>query len=211
LHQSRIGHPTKTVGDFIENRFIILLSSMGDITELIQRARSGDSVALDSLYEAIYPDLRRIARARLRGSFADPDLGTTALVSEYFLKMQAARRLDAPDRAHFFGYTAKVMRSIIVDIARARTSSRRGGRAEHLAIDDSFEPNADMAAEAQIVRVHESINEIAAVDERLAQLVEMRYFVGFDDEEIAQALDISIRTVRRDWQRARLLLAAALR
>ena len=184
---------------------------MGDITELIHRARTGDAEALNVLYDAIYPDLRRIARARLRGSLSDADMGTTALVNEYYLKMQSAQRIDSPSRAHFFSYAAKAMRSIIVDIVRARGSDRRGGGAAHLAIDEEFDIGTDVAAEAQILRVHEAVDEIAVADERLARLIEMRYFGGFDDDEIAQALDISLRTLRRDWHKARLLLAAALR
>ncbi len=184
---------------------------MGDITELIRRAHGGDGSALNDLFEAIYPDLRRIARARLRGPFVDPDLGTTALVNECYLKMQAGRRLDSPDRARFFAYVAMAMRSIIVDIARARSSQRRGGDSDHIELDADIEPSRDLDGEAQIVRVHDAIDEIAQHDARLSRLVEMRYFGGYEDEEIAQALELSVRTVRRDWQKARLLLAEALR
>ena len=184
---------------------------MGDITELIREAHGGDAEALNRLFEAIYPDLRRIARARLRGRLAEADLGTTALVSECFLKMHAARRLDAPDRGRFFAYVAMAMRSIIVDIARAHASGRRGGDAEHVPLDDDDPPASDPQAALEILRVHEALDEIAQHDARLSQLVEMRYFGGYEDEEIARALELSTRTVRRDWQKARLLLAAALR
>ena len=184
---------------------------MGDITELIHQAHDGDPTALDRLFVAIYPDLRRIARARLRGRLAEADLGTTALVHECYLKMHAARRLDAPDRARFFAYVAMAMRSIIVDIARTRDSLRRGGGADHVEFDADNEPGSDLRDAAQIIRVHEALDEIASHDGRLSRLVEMRYFGGYEDEEIAQALDLSVRTVRRDWQKARLLLTAALR
>ncbi|HZV91992.1 MAG TPA: ECF-type sigma factor [Caldimonas sp.] len=184
---------------------------MGDITELIHQAHEGDPTALDRLFAAIYPDLRRIARARLRGRLAEADLDTTALVNECFLKMHAARRLDSPDRGRFFAYMAMAMRSIIVDIARARASERRGGGAAHVELDADNEPAGDLHDAAQIIRVHEALDEISHLDERLSRLVEMRYFGGYEDEEIAQALDLSVRTVRRDWQKARLLLSAALR
>lgn len=184
---------------------------MGDITEMIRQAHAGDAEALGRLFEAIYPDLRRIARARLRGALADADLGTTALVSECYLKMHAARRLDAPDRGRFFAYVAMAMRSIIVDIARARASGRRGGGADHVEIDEVAVPSTDPRAAAEIIRVHEALEEIAVHDARLARLVEMRYFGGYEDEEIAHVRELSPRTVRRDWQKARLLLAAALR
>jgi RNA polymerase sigma factor (TIGR02999 family) len=183
---------------------------MGDITQLIERARGGDRGALDSLFEAVYPDLRRIAHARLRRGFPDPDLGTTALVNECYLKLRDAERLGAGDRAHFFAYTATAMRSIIVDIARNRASERRGGNALHVTLDDDL-GGGDDAGEVQILRVHEALEEMAKLDERLARVVEMRYFGGLSDLEIAEGLGITERTVRRDWQKARVLLASALR
>jgi RNA polymerase sigma factor (TIGR02999 family) len=184
---------------------------MGDITELIQQANAGDADARNRLFAAIYPDLRRIARARLRGHLTDPDLGATALVNEAYLRVYASRRADAPDRARFFAYIATAMRSVIVDFARGRSSQRRGGEVAHAELDDEFEPVGDVAGAAQIIRVHEALGEIGQHDPRLANVVEMRYFGGYEDEEIAQALSLSVRTVRRDWQKARMLLAAALR
>jgi RNA polymerase sigma factor (TIGR02999 family) len=183
---------------------------MGDITSLIMLARDGDSAALDSLFKAMYPDLRRIAHARLRRGFPDPDVGTTALVNECYLKLRDAERLEATDRAHFFAYTASAMRSIIVDIARAKATERHGGHAVHELLDDEL-VGGDPAAEEQILQVHEALTQISNLDERLVQIVEMRYFGGMTDLEIASALGITDRTVRRDWQKARLLLAAALR
>jgi RNA polymerase sigma factor (TIGR02999 family) len=182
---------------------------MGDITVLIAQARAGDRGALDSLFEAVYPELRRIAHVRLRRGFPDPDLGTTALVNECYLKLRDAQRLDASDRAHFFSYTASAMRSIVVDIARAKATERRGGNAPHVTLDDELP--GDLAAEDEILRVHEALEEIGRLDPRLVRLIEMRYFAGMSDPEIAAALDITDRTVRRDWQKARMLLTAALR
>jgi RNA polymerase sigma factor (TIGR02999 family) len=183
--------------------------AMGDITQLIARAREGDRNALDSLFAAVYPDLRRIAHMRLRRGFPDPDLGTTALVNECYLKLCDASRLEASDRAHFFAYSASAMRSIVVDIARARASERRGGGAVHVTLDDDL--GGDAAAESEILNVHEALQQMAQLDPRLVRLVEMRYFAGMSDLEIAAALDVTDRTVRRDWQKARLLLAEALR
>lgn len=183
---------------------------MGDITVLIARAREGDRKALGDLFEAVYPDLRRIAHVRLRHGFPDPDLGTTALVNECYLKLRDAQRLDAGDRAHFFAYTATAMRSIIVDIARGQASARRGANAPHQTLDDD-QGSGDAAAQEQILRVHEAIEEISKLDVRLARLVEMRFFGGLNDLEIAAGLGITDRTVRRDWQKARVLLSSALR
>ena len=183
---------------------------MGDITQLIERARGGDRAALDSLFQAVYPDLRRIAHTRLRRGLPDPDLGTTALVNECYLKLRDAERVDASSRSHFFAYTAAAMRSIIVDIARARATERRGGDAPHVTLDDEL-GSGDEGAATQILRVHEAVEEIGKLDERLGRLVEMRYFGGLNDLEIAEGLGITTRTVRRDWQKARVLLASALR
>ena len=183
---------------------------MGDITTLIERARDGDRQALDGLFEALYPEMRRIAHARLRRGFPDPDLGTTALVHECYLKLCGANRLDAGDRAHFLAYSATAMRSIIVDIARARATARRGANAVHVTLDDELAA-ADPAAAEAILGVHEALTQIEQFDARLVRLVEMRYFGGMSDPEIALALDVTDRTVRRDWQKARLLLAEALR
>ena len=182
---------------------------MGDITQLIQRARDGDRGALDSLFEALYPDLRRIAHARLRRGFPDPDLGTTALVNECYLKLHDAQRLDASNRAHFLAYASTAMRSIIVDIARAQASARGDANAPHVTLEDDL-GGGDSAAEEQILRVHEALEEIGKPDERLARLVEMRYFGGLSDLEIAEGLGITDRTVRREWQKARVLLASSL-
>lgn len=183
---------------------------MGDITQLIERANAGDRQAVDGLFDALYPELRRIARARLSAHNRNTLLDTTALVHECYMKFAGAERLRPADRAHFFAYAASAMRSIIVDFARARATDRRGGDAAHQTL------NTDVAAglpagEDEILRVHEALADIAKLDARLARVVEMRYFGGMNEAEIAAALDIADRTVRRDWEKARLLLAAALR
>ena len=183
---------------------------MGDITQLIQRARDGDASALDDLFASLYPEMRHIAHSRLRRNLVEGDLGTTALVHECYLKLRDAQRLDASSRAHFFSYAAAAMRSIIVDRARAKATGRRGSNAVHVELDEELD-SADEVASAQILEVHEALQQVGALDPRLARLVEMRYFGGFSDVEIAAALDVTDRTVRRDWQKARLLLAAALR
>lgn len=134
--------------------------SMGDITLLIARAREGDHVALDDLFAAVYPELRRIAHSRLRRGFPDPELGTTALVNECYLKLRDAQRVEASDRAHFFSYTASAMRSIVVDIARAKATERRGGDLQHVTLDTDIA--GDTAAEDEILRVHEALEESAS-------------------------------------------------
>jgi len=182
---------------------------MGDITQLIHQARDGDRVAFDGLFSALYPELRRIAHSRLAGNLRDGALDTTMLVHECYLKLRAAQRLQVEDRVHFFAYAATAMRSIIVDLARARRSERRGGDAVHLQLDEELADSLP-SAEQEILQVDEALEAIAQLDERLVRVVEMRYFVGLTDAEIAQTLDVTERTVRRDWQKARLLLASAL-
>lgn len=183
---------------------------MGDITALIARANSGDRPAVDAIFERLYPELRRIAHSRLTRHMRDTLLDTTMLVHECYLKFVQAERLNPSDRAHFIAYSATAMRSIIVDFARARLTERRGGDAAHLTLNTQIADSLP-AGEDEIVRVDEALAEIARLDPRLAQVVEMRYFGGLNDLEIASALGVTDRTVRRDWEKARLLLAAALR
>jgi RNA polymerase sigma factor (TIGR02999 family) len=183
---------------------------MGDITTLIARASGGDRAAVDAIFEQLYPELRRIAHARLTRHVRDTVLDTTVLVHECYLKFVQAERLSPTDRAHFLAYSASAMRSIIVDFARARTAERRGGDAAHLTLNTQLADSLP-AGEDEILRVDEALADIARLEPRLAQVVEMRYFGGLNDLEIAAALGVTDRTVRRDWDKARLLLAAALR
>ena len=183
---------------------------MGDITLLIARAREGDRPAFDGLFETLYPELRRIAHGRLSRHVRDTLLDTTVLVHECYMKLARAQRLNVEDRVHFLAYAATVMRSIIVDMARARRTERRGGDAVHVTLDT--DSGGDVAQpEDEILDLNAALIELARLDERLVRVVEMRYFGGMKDEEIAQTLGLTDRTVRRDWEKARLLLAAALR
>lgn len=185
---------------------------MGDVTQLIQRARAGDRAAFGSLFELLYPELRRIAHARLARNVRDTLMDTTALVHECYLKFSQAERLTPGDRVHFLSYAATVMRSIIVDAARASLAQRRGGDALHVTLDTGVADSAAaQASEHEILDVHAALDQLAQLDQRLVKVVEMRYFGGMKDEEIAQVLGLTDRTVRRDWEKARLLLAHALR
>jgi RNA polymerase sigma factor (TIGR02999 family) len=181
-----------------------------DITGLIHRAVEGDAVAADDLLRALYPDLRKLARARLSGHQRDVLVDTTALVHECYLRMSDARRLKLADRQHFLRYASCAMRSVIVDLARERQSARRGGGDEHVPLDTTLADQLG-SAEEEILDVHAALTELAAVEPRLAQVVELRYFGGMAEADIAAALGITDRTVRRDWNKARLMLAAVLR
>lgn len=179
------------------------------ITDLIVEAQSGNAAAFDQLFRIAYDDLRALASARLRAGRRDGSLDTTSLVHESYLRFVQAGQLKASDRQHFLNYAGRVMRSVIVDFARERLAQRRGGDALHITLDTGI---ADGAAqgEKEILRVHEALEALARHDERLVRVVEMRYFGGLSEAEIAESLGVHVRTVRRDWEKARLLLADAL-
>jgi RNA polymerase sigma factor (TIGR02999 family) len=184
------------------------LDAPSTLTQLIHRAQRGDVEAVDALYAATYADLRRLARSRLRANHRHTLLDTGSLVHESYVRFAEASRLRLEDRVHFMRWAAQVMRSVIVDFARRRLAGRRGGGVAHVTFD--VELAAAAAGEDEIVAVHEALRRLAAVDPRLAKVVEMRYFGGMTEPEIAQALGVAERTVRRDWQKARLLLREAL-
>jgi RNA polymerase sigma factor (TIGR02999 family) len=183
---------------------------MGEVTLLIERAREGDRAAFDRIFELLYPELRQIARRRLSRSARDGSIGTTALVNECYLKFVQRDKLTPADRSHFLAYSATVMRSIIVDAAREAGADRRGGDAERVTLSTDMIDSLPNPAD-EILDVHSALDELARIDPRIARVVEMRYFGGMDDAEIADVLGVSTRTVSRDWDKARLLLAHALR
>jgi RNA polymerase sigma factor (TIGR02999 family) len=157
----------------------------------------------------MYPQLRRLARARLRTTGRDSALDTGSLVHESYLRFAEAGRLQLNDRVHFLRWAGHVMRSVIVDLARSRTAQRRGGGAAHVALTTRMGDPSTGGAD-DILRVHEALEALAVAAPRLAQVVEMRYFGGLTEQEIADALGVTERTVRRDWDKARLLLHDAL-
>ncbi|HEY6514087.1 MAG TPA: ECF-type sigma factor [Burkholderiaceae bacterium] len=172
----------------------------------------GEDGSVDELFALAYRELRLLARARLRDGGRNAVLDTTALVHESYLKLSKSSGLLFPDRPRFLVYAGKVMRSIIVDMVRQRRTDRHGGDAPHLTLTGDVAEQAGLPAEEEhILRVHEALDEMAKLDERMAKVVEMRYFGGLNDLEIAAALGVTDRTVRRDWEQARLFLAEALR
>jgi len=183
-----------------------------DLTDLLRRAQNGDSRAFDDLFHVTYDELRALARQRLRFDQRGSLLDTTALVHESYLRFVAASRVRIEDRGHFMHFAARVMRSIVVDFIRERTAERRGGGVARIPLTsgaDVMDPTT-AGGESEILRVHEALDELGKLDPKLVRLVEMRYFGGMTEAEIAEALEISERTVRRDWEKARLLLAEAL-
>ncbi len=170
------------------------------------------AIPVDVMFSSAYAELRRLARSRLRDGGRNTVLDTTALVHETYLRVSKSASTPFPDRPRFLVYAGRAMRSIIIDLVRQRQAERHGGGALHLTLTgDAMEQAALPAGEEHILRVHEALEELAKVDARMAQVVEMRYFAGLSDAEIASALDVGERTVRRDWEHARLLLAKALK
>lgn len=172
----------------------------------------GSPGQLDALYADAYRELRRLARARLHGGGRNTVLDTTALVHESYLRLARHGEVEFADRLRFMVYAGRVMRSVIIDLVRERQAERRGGDAAHVTLTTQLgEHIAADAGEAEILRVHEALDELAKLDPRMAQVVELRYFAGMTELEIAQALGVTDRTVRRDWQQARMFLAEALK
>jgi RNA polymerase sigma factor (TIGR02999 family) len=178
-----------------------------DLTDLIGRARNGDRHARDGLFAAAYPQLHQMARERLRRHQRNTMLDTTVVVHESYMRFLQAGQLRVEDRAHFFGYAGKVMRSVIVDTVRERLAQRRGGAVKPMTLDSQI---AAEGGSAEILAVHEALENLGREDPRLVEVVELRYFAGLTDSQVAEALGVAERTVRRDWQKARLLLAEAL-
>jgi RNA polymerase sigma factor (TIGR02999 family) len=180
-----------------------------EVTRLMEQVREGDLAARDELFSLAYDDLRRIARARLRDGGRNTMLNTTDLVHDSFLRLLRSEGLRIEDRRAFFAYASRVMRSVIVDSARQRQSERRGGDAQLITL--STELSGTLAhGEDEILRVHEALEVLAQADARMGQVVEMRYFGGYSELEIADALGVNERTIRRDWEKARIILRAAL-
>jgi len=179
------------------------------ITVLLERVEAGDADARDQLFAAAYDELRRMAHARLRDGGRNTVLDTTALVHDTYLRFVRVGELRVEDRRAFFGYASRVMRSVIVDTARERLAERRGGGLRQLTLKTELFADLD-GGEQTILRVSEALEVLAQADERMAKVVEMRYFGGYSEREIAETLGVNERTVQRDWEKARLILRAAL-
>jgi RNA polymerase sigma factor (TIGR02999 family) len=172
------------------------------VSGLLAAHRAGDPEALSLLVPLVYEDLRRLARWQLRGSGSRRTLDTTALVHEAYLRLVDQTRGSWKDRAHFFAVAARAMRQILIDYARRRSAAKRGGGQPSISLEE--ERHGSAAAEAErLLALEEALEALARIDERLPRIVECRFFAGMTDEETAEALGVSTRTVQRDWMRAR--------
>jgi RNA polymerase sigma factor (TIGR02999 family) len=182
---------------------------VAQITQLLARMHAGDAAARDALFAAAYEELRRLARARLRDGGRNTVLDTTSLVAECYLRFVAVGSLRAEERRAFFAYASQVMRSVIVNSVRERQAQRRGGDVQQLTLSTDIAANL-AGDEETILRVHEALEVLEQADPRLAQVAQMRYFGGYTEREIAETLGVNERTVQRDWEKARAILAAEL-
>lgn len=172
-----------------------------EITRLLLDWGEGNKAALDELMPIVYDELRRLARHYMRGQRPGNTLQTTALVNEAYLKLIDSSRVNWQNRTHFFAISAQLMRRILVDFARARNSLKRGGERIKVTLDENIKAASE--TETDLVALDEALEELAKLNLRQSQIVELRYFGGLTEEEIAESLDISTRTVRRDWSVAR--------
>jgi RNA polymerase sigma factor (TIGR02999 family) len=180
-----------------------------DVTSLLEAWNRGDASALDRLIPIVYDDLRRVAGRRLRMEREGHTLSATALVHETYLRLMGQHPSHLQNRSHFFAVASELMRRILVDHARRRRASKRGGGAVRITLDAAVAGGA--SPDLDLVAVDDALTELAALDTRQARIVEMRFFGGLSAEEAAEVLGISRATVERDWGLARAWLYRRLK
>ena len=179
-----------------------------DITAVLNQAVGGDAAARERLYALLYSELLRLARSHLAGSGA-VSLNPSAIVHEAYLRMLRREATPMRDRRAFFAYASSVMRSVLIDHVRERHADKRGGGEAPLTLTTGVLQNAIVAED--FTRLNDALLELKQVDERCFQVVEMRYFAGMNEEDIAHELGVSVPTVKRDWRKARAFLFEQLR
>ena len=183
-------------------------TSTHDVTALLQAWNGGDQGALDALMPRVYRELRRLARGYMRHERPDQTLQPTALVNEAYLRLVDIQRVRGQDRAHFFAISARLMRRVLVDMARSRAALKRAGGVERISFDEELIPGLQSAA--ALVALDDALEALAKLDERKSQVIELRFFGGLDVQETAEALHVSPRTVMREWRLARAWLSREL-
>jgi RNA polymerase sigma-70 factor (ECF subfamily) len=179
-------------------------SPAGAVSQLLKDWGQGDESALDKLIPLVYEELRKIAHYQMARERAGHTLQTTALVNEVCLRLIGGVEIPWQDRAHFMALSAQLMRRVLVDHARGRGRAKRGGAVQKLSLDESLA--IPVGPDADIARLDDALNALAAADARKAKTVELRFFGGFSVEETARVLNVSVRTVMNDWQFAKVWL-----
>jgi RNA polymerase sigma-70 factor, ECF subfamily len=176
----------------------------GEITCLLLNWGTGDRAALDRLIPLVYQELRRLAHLQMRRERAGDTLQTTALVNEAYLRLVDYERVRPHDRTHFFAIAAQAMRRILIERARSRGSKKRGSGAQRLSLSEAADISNNQAAD--LVALDEALTNLAGIDSRKSQIVELKYFGGLTTEEISEVLGVSTPTVERDWRMAKIWL-----
>lgn len=178
------------------------------ITRLLLDWSKGDQTALEHLMPLVYDELRKMARRYMRKQSAGHTFQTTELIHEAYLKLAKGDEQNWQNRAHFFGVAAQAMRHILVDYARSKHSQKRGGWQEQVTLDETFRAGGQVSHE--LVQLDDALNELANLDQRKSRVVELKYFGGLTNEEIAEVLKVSPETVKRDWRFSRTWLLREL-
>ena len=179
-----------------------------DITALLVAWSKGDHNALDRLVPLVESEMRQIARAYLRKERPDPNLQTTAIINEVFLRLIESNSVRCVDRSHFFALCARLMRRVLVDQGRARVAAKRGNSARHVSLDESCLVSQERLTD--VVAIDEALSSLSRADPRKGKVVELRFFGGLSVEETAEALEISPESVIRDWRLAKVWLLREL-
>lgn len=177
----------------------------GEITKLLAEWSYGDADALAQLMPLVFDELRQLARSQFRRESEGHTLQPTALVNEVYMRLVEQRRVQWDNRAQFFAFAAILMRRILVDHAKARRTAKRGGDVQKLPLKEALAA-AETPRQVDVLALDEALDALTEIDPRQARVVEMRFFAGLTHEEIADVLDVSLSTVKRDWRTARLWL-----
>ena len=181
--------------------------ALNDVSQLLRAWSDGDQSALERLTPIVYAELRRLAHRYMRGERSGHSLQTTALVNEAYIRLVDYKRMQWQDRAHFFAVSAQLMRRILVERAR-RQNLKRGAGVPHVSLDEAAMVGGDRSAD--LVALDDAMNDLARLDPRKVQVVEMRFFGGLSVDETAEVLKVSPVTVRRDWSSAKVWLYGAM-
>jgi RNA polymerase sigma factor (TIGR02999 family) len=186
----------------------MVLPATHEVTQLLKAWTGGDEQALEKLTPLVYRQLHQVAQRCMAGQRPDHTLQTTALVNEVYLRLVDCEQVNWQDRAHFFAVSARLMRRILIDFARSRGYQKRGAGATHIPLEEA--PSVGSEPDPNLVALDDALKALAAVDERKAKVVELRFFGGLSIDETAEVLKVSVETVVRDWRLAKMWLLREL-